>query len=588
VQAQLGVYGGKENWIGGELTAWDKNVDLSGDDVLDPDYDAAEFRGGFMCEADLAQPLTYECIPLEGKLVQGAASLTVNTLGNLVSALSEDTRCGFKAPDVIATAQVTGELGKNGGEALYTITDCVLEYPEKTEIARDCNGKGTFLEGSARVTGTLRVRGIVTGDPDEPIVPTSTEPAEIHIASAQLTNFTASDDATLNALTVVEGGISGTMNPRMGIDATNGACALSTPVVAFHDVAWTNAKALLHSDGNTFQMTLDGSTLEAQNGSNRGQVNYLKGSITVDGKAHDIPIVGAPLLDPTFNPDTFIASFACTPNLVIVDKEEQCDFQRVLGEATARLSIQTVGTLATLVNLDSSCGFNTPTVLVQPAAVTGLAGEIGTMSWNVEDCVLGSDTVDDVQQDCIGGVTYVEGHAEVQASRVVTGLREKLFVVIDSIVPKARDAVDVRLLDVALDHFVTYQVNAGETEPLGALRIETGRISAHVQPVLGERANQAGTFDVPTPVAVMSEVALTNADVALLSEGKTFKFHIDATNLHATNGSWGGTSNQVEGYVIVDGRRIDVGPMPLNPEFDGARFQDSYRCTENLKDVITE
>ena len=77
-------------------------------------------------------------------------------------------------------------------------------------------------------------------------------------------------------------------------------------------------------------------------------------------------------LDPNYDHDDALASFACTPNLVLPASDEDCNFDAVIAANAARLTIQAAGTLASMINADDACGFeDTLGVLLFPSEVVG-------------------------------------------------------------------------------------------------------------------------------------------------------------------------------------------------------------------------
>jgi hypothetical protein len=583
ISAQIGKYNNVENRIDGNITVWDEKVDLSDDSTLDPDYTFETFRNSYACTEDLVVPATFECLPLTPKLADGAAKLTVNNVGNLISLVVADDRCGFASPSVMNSAVVTGEVGKEGGEVVYRIdTPCAIDLPLKTPVARDCLGKTTYADGKAYVKGTMRLRGRLSGDPLQPVIPTSRDPAEITF-EASFESFKVSDDKTDQSLEIVQGTVTGRMQPRMAIDTLTGACSVASSVVTFSDLTYQpGAEAIVRAAGNALRIHIDGSSLDAQSGEKDGVENMLAGNITVDGATYGIPLDGDPILDPAYDPSSFDASWQCKPNMRVPASDEECNFHQVIGDGAARLVIQTVGTVASMVNADSDCGFEDKFgVLIFPTEVVGDTGEMGSMTWDVEGCTVGADQLAVQAEDCLGGATFVEGFADVNATRTVTGERTKQFLVIDAIEPRSSQSVTIELHDVALHDFVTYPLAAGESQPIGKLTIHDGTLSAVVEPATGARADEPETFDVPTPVARISSVRLQNAHATLEAQGKLFELTITDTDLSATNGSLGGVTNQIEGTITFDGDTIDVGGA-LNPTYNSATFDQSYMCTENL------
>lgn len=588
--AQLGAWDGKENWLSGELTVWDRAIALPHPDDefqgLDPDYEAEAFRASYSCKDDLALPVSYTCEPLAARLAQGAAQLTISTFAH-VAALVDDL-C-FLKPEVAGLPEVTGEIGRAGAEARYVLeAPCVLDFPTRTAVREDCHGVVTYAEGRIEVTGEKVVRGIATGDPLQPIVPTSSEPgsATLRVRFSGTSGFSISDSAKDAQLVIHQGTLSGTTRPRTALDTTTGACSIKTPVISFEGLAWEDAVMDLHSDGNTFHLEVPAGSLEAQSGRRGERENYLAGRLTVNGEDIAIPVEGEPLLDPAYDAERFEASYTCPANLRLPEREEDCSFSRTLGENAARLLVLTAGTVASMVNKDSSCGFESTWVLIAPSDVQGEPGEMGSMTWDIEGCELGSDELSMYARDCSGGRTFVGGRAVVDASRTVRGERDTTLVFVDSIVPRSRDAVDVELSSVELDGFVAYQVAPGDSLPAGMLTIHAGTLSAFVQPILGERESEPGTFDVPTPVAVLGEVRFDAVEATLESQGKTFQLALDDVQLAARAGVYQGQGNVVSGSLRVNGARVTLDELPLNPAYDQAAFDESYACTEDLRETI--
>jgi hypothetical protein len=584
-RAQIGQWLDRENTFDGVMSVWDDDVEIphEGDDVLDPDYVREEFIAGWSCNPDLKQPIEYVAPPLTPKLVQAGSRLAVKMTGAIVSALKADTRCGFESPAVLAAPILTGTVGQDGGAAKYVVENCRLVFPEKTEISRDCLGDVTSLQGGVVVSGSLTVRGILTGDPAQPVVPTSRDPAEIDVDAA-LEGIKVSSTNSTTEMQALSGKLSARMRPRMAKDAITGACSISTPVVQFSGVHLENAAVLVIANGSAFRLAIDSTDLQAQNGERDGVENALTGTAVVDGEVTSLPIPGEqPILNPDYDPTEFAAQYACTPQMVPVSSDEDCRFTDVLAEGAARLVIQSAGVLASLVNKNDSCGFEDMLgVLVNPTEVVGDVGETGSMTWEVEDCSVGSSGLAVASESCDGDVTYVQGEAIVDARRTVTGEREKKFFLVDSIIPRSRDAVTVYLDSVELADFVAFTDPAGPDGPLGKLTIHQGTLSAVVRPATGERADDPGVFDVPTPVAKLTEVRLENATATLESAGKLFTLQIPSATLAAVNGPYHDEANLVGGEITVNGDVVDVPAGALDVSYTQSSFDASYACTENL------
>lgn len=598
LEAVNGSWEDDENLLRGHIRVDGTDYDvaeLPGGNALDPSFDPATFAEGDACAPDLALPRSHQC-DFFAYLGGGVARLTVNAFGQIASALEADTRCGFQSPGVMENVALTGDLGERGAEGVYTVDGCTLEYPVRVAVAEDCAGATTYLEGRVTVSGTKTLRGIASGDPNEPIVPTTWEPATLSLTMT-FDDLTVSSSKLTQALTARSGTLSGTLRPRTAMDIATGACSLPTPVATFDDLVWQGGELTLRSGDNTVDLPVSSSDLRAVNGlagdAAAPEENLLSGTITVGGRQFSLPVdPSEPGLDPSYQRDAFYDAFSCSPNLRVPERVEECSFNKTLGEGAARLLIQSVGEVASMANADNDCGFSTLGVLTNPIEVVGEPGEMGSMSFRIEECALAIDPDDastPAKEDCLGKETYRGGGFTVTGGRFVTGLREEinvLFITADSIVPASRDAVTLTLESVTFQDFVLSSRNPdGSSGDLGVLTLHTGTLTGTVRPVLGENA-QSGAFDVPTPVSALDDIWLVNAEATLQAQGKTFRLTIEEASLDAFNGTYEGRSNEISGSIRVNGETLQLPLQPLNPAFDQADFDARYQCTADLAGLV--
>jgi hypothetical protein len=586
--AQLGRWGNKENWFGGTVTAWDTTVEvpIEGEPPgIDPGYDGDEFFESYACTEDMQLPVDYTCPDFTPQFAQGVAQLTIATYANVMQLLEADTTCGFSSPQVLNNPELLGELGEAGGQARYVIDEpCALDIPQDTIVSVNCLDDISFAEGRAWVTGTKVISGIRTGGLENPVVPTNSSPA-LFTLDAELENFKSFDSAGVNKLLVRSGRISGSARPQTAIDTVTGACSIVTPVVGFENIRLENADAQLFSNERHFDVEVASTNLMAQNGELNGVENMLAGEISIDGQELPIPVEGDPILNPSYDPERFDEAFACTDNMVLPTSASDCSFAKVLGEGAARLIVAGVGAIASQANANTECGFDAYTTLLFPYLVEGEPGEMGLMSWNIDNCLVGSDgLVED--PDCAGGRTITGGWADVTATRYVSGERTQMIGVIDAIEPRDRESVEIVLTDVALDDFSVELWSAGASMPRGTLTLHSGTLSGTVMPIMGEMASEPGRFEVATPVAILSDITLNDAQATLVSEGMTFNITFDDVLLNAVNGTWNGQSNTISGSLSVNGETVVLDPQPLDDGFDQAAFDQSYACTEDLLEII--
>ncbi|MBL8949519.1 MAG: hypothetical protein JNK82_01995 [Myxococcaceae bacterium] len=589
LSAQLGRWGDKKNALEGTVTVWGGTVTFPEDsdsDGLDPSYDAQKFVDAYACKPDLLTPVSWVCPSFSEKLAQGAAQLTVSTFGTIGSAVDDDTRCGFAAAATVATARLEGSVGSIGSVTFTLPQPCELKYAQKTAVRTDCHGVARELTGTVTVTGTKTVRGWLTGDPAAPVIPNSRDAGKLNIV-ATLEGLKASDSASTTALTVASGRLGGELGSRLGIDTATGACSIKLPVVYFRGLSWASGQATLHSDGAEYPIELSQSKLDAQAGAREDHTNWLEGELTLNGTKRTIPVAGGPpVLDPAFDAAAHVASYTCMPNLKPAMTEAECTFEDVLAKNVSRLLVQMAGAVASMVNKNDSCGFDSTLNKLAPVEVIGDSGEIGSMKWAVNGCELEPSGDMVIDTGCTGGRRLVSGRAEVTGTRNVVGERETRLLVVASIIPRTRDAVTLDLTEVALSDFAAWSVAPGQTSPAGKLTVRSGTLLTNMNPIIGELASDPGRFEIPTPVAKFNTVMLRGARASLESGVKRFTLDLPDVTLTAQAGTFKGRSNVVSGTVKLGTSTIAVPEMPLDPTFMQAAFDSSYACTPDLRAVV--
>ncbi|HEY4220751.1 MAG TPA: hypothetical protein VGO62_05395, partial [Myxococcota bacterium] len=143
ISAQNGAGPGGENTISGSMTVFGSKVDVKDDGKLDPDYDAAKFKAGYVCTDDLAAPESFVCADLTPALADGAARLTIKMLATITSLIDADASCGFSSAGVQGAPTVTGTPG-GAGSLAFTATACTLTFADETTLSPDCGGASTI------------------------------------------------------------------------------------------------------------------------------------------------------------------------------------------------------------------------------------------------------------------------------------------------------------------------------------------------------------------------------------------------------------------------------------------------------------
>jgi hypothetical protein len=316
-----------ENAVRGDITVYGSAQTI--DDVLDPDYDPADFESRWSCAERLAQPLSTEC-GASNVLASGSAALVLRSFGVIAKLVEEDSACGFSNVDVKSRVTVTGEVGRDGAVATFGIAQpCPIQIPDELLLSTDCSGVETKVQGIVEVTGTKTISGYNTGNVDTPIVPTSRDAVKFDLV-AQINGFKVSvtDQPTL---VIDDGLLTGNVGVRTAQDAETGACSRATPAVTFGNVAFGGVMSIVSNDVSVAVET-ELVDVNAQNGVGPTSENSLIGEVEIDGV--DVALDGE--LNPDYDAVDFQSGFICEENLLIPLDDATCTFRGPLGQLTAR------------------------------------------------------------------------------------------------------------------------------------------------------------------------------------------------------------------------------------------------------------
>lgn len=586
LDATAGDMGTSFNEVHGQVSFDDQRFTLAPGTDLVPGLTKTSFDAGWTCTADLAPIDRFTC-GLGPTISEGIAHLAPLPLGTLVELLEADTSCGFSSPAAQLATTFTGTISREGTVSTSLGAGCSLSFPRKVVVGTDCTGGARFVEGRVSVRGTRTLRGFLTGNPSQPLVPTSRDAASYQL-TADFDGFRVTTSSGGPTLTFASGRASASIAPRTALDTTTGVCSIPTPVLSFSRIAIGEAVAVLASDQGTFRLTVKGSTLTAQVGPGDATTNALSGAISYEevGRIESHPIADA-RLDPSFDAAAFQASFACRPNLSVPASDALCSFRGVLGGAAARFLAQGLGAATGIVTNDTTCGFSSVPVVSAPSRVVGMAGMPGLVAHRVNACAI-SVPVMNPSLNCLGDRAFVSGGITVSGTRTTTGLRGaqgNCPACVQLAVPLTRTGVVYNFDRIAFGSFETHTLTPEQSMAPASARLLSGTISATVTPILGESAANMGTFSVVTPVTQMRIVA-DHVLMAVDIEGSHFTFSVDAANLQAASGRFMGAGNQVSGMITIDGRPVPLGPTPLIDDYDQRLFDLGYSCTPDLRATI--
>ena len=361
--------------------------------------------------------LTLICMTLQAgclswfsdKVATGVARLSVRNLAAITTAINGDTTCGFANEQIETSYVYEGEAG-GSGTATWRVENCLLEFNDWTDISTDCEGTATRVKGAVIVTAEKVVTGRLTGNPEQPAIPSTSESVTIKILSANPRNFTVKKSNNENWLKMKNGTITGNVHIKMVQDETNGACSIPTPNVKISDIVYTE-KSDVHvfTPSNEFDVVVEDSNINAINGVYGGESNQLSGTVKVFGKTETVPKSGdTDGLDPDYSAGEFKRLYACLEDMKLPENDS-CDLTEPLGEGAARLTVRNFGTLAKYASSEAQCGFESPAVKANPTIYGAVGHPGGEVVYTVERCRLTFPQHTTLFTDCLGNTVSVQG-----------------------------------------------------------------------------------------------------------------------------------------------------------------------------------
>ena len=523
-------------------------------------------------------PLTAcaRCAP--GLVGAGVARLTIRNVGAIAELALTDTRCGFAADAVNLNPRVDGAEGE-AGTVTWTIEGCEVELPaDAPYVSTDCNGTTTTIRGRAVITARKVVQGLLTGVPDNPVIPAGPDAVTLEIMSAELSGFSAETSISPNVLTVIEGGLRARLRPRLAVDTEHGACSVPTSNALFEGVEYFPSLVHVKTEAREFDVDVGRSELTAINGEHSGYENAIFGQIEVWGGAQEVD-GGEEGLDPDYERASFHAGYQCKAGLAQpVNFACEGFLAPVLAQSAARLSVRALARLASILDSDASCGFSSAAVL-DGATVTGPVGTFGTATLRVDRCVIDLPPGTVVKQDCVGVQTLVGGRAVVSATKAITGRLTG-----DRLTPAVPVSDAPAEIEVQVHELVDFSVE----ENGATLRIEQGGLHGKIIPRTAQSASRSGACAFVTGVARISELGWAPGTQAqLASSSGTFDVRLGDSRLSAVSGVWGSDENLLDGHIEVNGELFSLPADPADDGLDPGYERAAYEATWQCGDLVT-
>ena len=513
---------------------------------------------------------------------ESAVRTSFPMMQTILGLLERNPACGFSSARVTNHPTVAGEMGFDEGSVTYEIqSPCLIDLREATPVAENCHGEITEASGGVWVTGTKTIRGWITGNATQPVIPTGTESTTYQL-ELQFEDFHF-QAPHFPAITYRSGNLKGELTPVFGLNDKTGVCNADTARLSMTNMEWTDAEVSIHLEAGTFQTDFTKTTFQGVRGASSQGVNSFNGLL----QAHDDVEVHLPLDNKGGYVDAsylrYQDSVQCAPSMVYDPSPEQCDYLEVLAQKAGQALLESVSHATQYVHNDNQiCGFSASQVAEGTMETEGLSGDAGRQSWKTGTCPNNLDAVV-VSENCTGGQVLLAGGFEFQGQKLEEGLLTTENG-ISRIVPQTHDALAFEISNLSFQDFQleTRGSSAHGWQTFETFEIETGSLQGTYRPIRGANAELASEYNVSTPVAQFEEITVEEAVTTLHVEGGRFRVEIDEGVLSGTRGAFNGSANEIFGRLLINGRWVQLEHVPFDPSFEQESFDAEYTCTPNL------
>lgn len=332
------------------------------------------------------------CFP--SKVSTGIARLTVNNLGKLILAISNDefarkVRKECRLKELLPNATI--EESENGyGQASWDFNECTYDFGTRTTLTftDECGSTTTTYSGKVVATGRRTVVGILTQNPEAPVIPTK-DGLSISFTNLRFENFRVESPEQTAAMTMVSGSLSCDLKIALG-KAEDSICRIPIPNPTFSNIRYTSSGSpnIMRLPGfmSDFDAEVNGSDFGAQVGQRGDIENFMSGSLTLWGERLNVPNDGQ-MLDPTFERADFEKSLRCISGLAL-PLSTSCDSEDTIVSGVANLSSINLGAmlamLATQEDVEPKCNLQS----LKDAKITQTDKFSGKAEWSFEKCTL--------------------------------------------------------------------------------------------------------------------------------------------------------------------------------------------------------
>ncbi len=562
----------------------------------------------------------------QGEVTSGIARLSAQHLSMITSEVSKK----FKEPNVttkITPATDTMDVGK--GTVEWTLENVELASPTEKNVFEDCLGTTATWRGKLVVVkATQTIYGRLTNNPQNPVIPDpGTVKFTIHVKpTASTIRFSDKEEY----MDLDDGEITFDVYPRLAQaqeGQLKGLRVIPTSNTRYENVVMKNVTGTMHTSQVTLPFDISESKMLMQIGvGENGDENLLDGEIVAFGNRRKVPMEGHDL-NPNYRAEDFQMGFSCKEGLKGVVEYKNVLFEEKIGPGVAGLTTLAMSKIASKLADDHVCGMAS-TAYLNGTKLSGTYLDMGESYGTLPGPCNVSFSKFRTEPDCFGIAHEITGEARVlSASKEMRGVwfldqtdfnksikaYEKklnagdiagaLATKPEPILPKSRqpavieftaDLSDLVVTEVCLNQgSVTHEAHCmkrDDNDKLLTFSLHAGRVTAKLKPLMGkyievghEREFMCAARSVPI---AETEFRLEAVNATVSRSGNAFQLMADGV-YRAINGKIDDRENELRGEmkigrVTVPFKAPDKDYLPLKPDYDVRRFEDSFlSCSEN-------
>ena len=567
----------------------------------------------------------------QAEVSSGIARLSAQHLSIITSEISKK----FKDDTVKQKVDVEEDQDNYGkGKVVKTIENINIAYTNDQVVFTDCLGNVATWDGKIRVIkASQTMYGHLTKNPGNPVIPEGNQVSmKIHAQAENLRIKFSNKDSHIE---IQDGEIIFDAYPRLAQAQKGnlkGLRVIPTSNSRFERVMLRNVSVMLFSEKVTMPFDIAESSYTVQIGvGENGDENRLIGRMTAFGIERPIPNDGE-ILVPDYNAQEFVSTYSCKDELAGVVLYQEVALEEKLGPSMAALTMLTMSKIAGKFADDSTCGMASPGFMNR-VNIQAQNGDQGYAEGELDQPCQINFTNYRTEPDCMGIAYEISGDALITAGKrstrgfvlmqqadfanaVVTygnllindlarAVAEKPEPIIPTYMQPAvisitADISKITLKEVCIDQGSrNHAGHCTANKDFAPVEFDLkGKAQAVLKPVMGKGIDQNdrvyGMCAVRNLPIAEAELSVQDVSAVIKKSGNQLAMKAQGA-YRAVSGRIADKENELSGDITIGKVKVpfidkanNKNFVPLKPDYDRQKFEDSYLSCNQGKFVVPQ